>query len=89
MIQSFKHRGLKRLYDYDDKRGVSAGHVDKFKRVLARLDEATDIRNMALPRLWAARAQGQTEGHLGRVCVRQLADRFSFREGKRLRCRSR
>ncbi len=49
MIASFKHRGLKRLYEHDDKRGVSAAHVDKIKRILARLDEATEIRNMALP----------------------------------------
>jgi len=49
VIASFKHRGLKRLYEHDDKRGVSAAHVDKIKRILARLDEATEIRNMALP----------------------------------------
>ena len=49
MIASFKHRGLKRLYEHDDKRGVSAAHVDKIKRILARLDEAAEVRNMALP----------------------------------------
>jgi proteic killer suppression protein len=49
VIQSFKHRGLKRLYEDDDHRGVSPVHVDKIKRILARLDEATEVRNMALP----------------------------------------
>ncbi len=49
MIASFKHRGLKRLYEDDDHRGLSPAHVDKVKRILARLDEAADIRNMALP----------------------------------------
>ena len=86
MIQSFKHRGLKRLYGYDDKRGVSAPHVDKIKRILARLDEATNVRNMALPGFGLHGLKGKLKGRVG---VRQLADRLSFREGERLRCRSR
>jgi proteic killer suppression protein len=49
VIASFRHRGLRRLYQHDDHRGVSAAHVDKIKRILARLDEATEVRNMALP----------------------------------------
>ena len=49
MIASFKHRGLKRLYEDDDHRDLSPAHVDKGKRSQARLDEAADIRNMALP----------------------------------------
>jgi proteic killer suppression protein len=49
VIASFKHRGLKRLYEDDDHRGLSPAHVDKINRILARLDEAADIRNMALP----------------------------------------
>jgi proteic killer suppression protein len=49
VIASFKHRGLKRFYENDDRRGLSAAHVDKIKRILARLDEAAEVRNMALP----------------------------------------
>jgi proteic killer suppression protein len=49
VIASFKHRGLRRLYRQDDHRGVSAAHVGKIKRILARLDEATEVGNMALP----------------------------------------
>ena len=49
VIASFKHRGLKRLYEYDDHRGVSAAHVPKIKRILARLDEAARIQDMGLP----------------------------------------
>lgn len=49
MIVSFKHRGLRMLFENDDRRRLSAVQVDKIKRVLARLDEATDIKHMALP----------------------------------------
>jgi len=37
------------LFENDDRRRLSAALVDKTKRVLARLDEATDIKHMALP----------------------------------------
>ena len=62
MIASFKHRGLKRLYEYDDKRGVSAAHVDKIKRILARLDEATRISDMGLPGFGLHPLKGELKG---------------------------
>ncbi len=62
MIASFKHRGLRRLYEYDDKRGVSAVHVDKIRRILARLDEAAEVRNMALPGFGLHWLKGKLKG---------------------------
>jgi proteic killer suppression protein len=49
MIRRFRHRGLKRLFEDDDRRGLSAQHVDKIARVLARLSRATEPGHMALP----------------------------------------
>ena len=49
MIVSFRHRGLRALFEDDDRRRLSAAHVDKIKRILTRLDEATEIKHMALP----------------------------------------
>jgi len=62
LIQSFKHRGLQRLYEDDDQRGVLSAHVDKIKRILARLDEAVDVRNMALPGFGLHRLKGKLKG---------------------------
>jgi len=62
VIASFKHRGLKRLYEHDDKRGVSAAHVDKIRRILARLDEAAEVRNMALPGFGLHPLKGKLKG---------------------------
>ena len=36
------------LFENDDRHRLAAAQVDKIKRVLARLDEATDIKHMAL-----------------------------------------
>jgi len=49
MIRRIKHRGLKRLYDDDDHRGLNAQHVERIRRILAYLDRATDPRDLDLP----------------------------------------
>jgi proteic killer suppression protein len=49
MIVSFRHKGLKLVYEKGDRRRLSSEHADKIQRILARLDEATEPRNMDLP----------------------------------------
>jgi proteic killer suppression protein len=49
MIASFRHKGLKLLYEKGDRRRVRAVYVDKIERILARLDESTEPANMDLP----------------------------------------
>jgi len=49
MIRRFRHRGLKRLFEDDDRRGLNAQHVEKIRRVLARLDGASEPGQMNLP----------------------------------------
>jgi proteic killer suppression protein len=49
MIRRFRHRGLKRLYEDDDGRGLRADQVERIKRVLARLDRASQPDHMNLP----------------------------------------
>jgi len=49
MIQSFRHKGLKLLYENGDRRKVQPQYADKIERILARLDEASEVGNMNLP----------------------------------------
>lgn len=49
VITSFRHKGLKRLYDEDSTRGVIAEHADKLRNILARLDASVSISDMDLP----------------------------------------
>jgi proteic killer suppression protein len=49
MIRRFRHRGLKRLYEDDDGRGLNPEHVEKIGRVLARLGRASKPEHMDLP----------------------------------------
>ncbi len=49
MIQSFRHRGLKRLYGHGDRRYVRQDLVEKVENILARLDVATEPQALNLP----------------------------------------
>lgn len=49
MIRGFRHKGLKLLFEAGDHRKVKAGHADKIKRILARLDASTAPEDMDLP----------------------------------------
>jgi len=49
VIRSFRHKGLKHLYDRGDRRRVLPAYADKIERVLARLDEATSPAGLDLP----------------------------------------
>jgi proteic killer suppression protein len=67
MIVSIRHKGLKRLYDDDDPRGVMAEHVDKLRDILGRLDAAGVIADMDLPglRLHPLKAPARALGGYG------------------------
>ena len=49
MILHFRHRGLRSLYEKDDRRYLPPEYVAKIERILARLDEATIPSDMDLP----------------------------------------
>ena len=63
MIASFRHRGLRALFENDDKRRIGASRVEKIKRTLARLDEATEIEHMALPSFELHPLRGNLKGY--------------------------
>ena len=49
MIRSFRHKGLKRLFEDDDSRGVMPEHRVKLRDILVRLDAARSVSDMELP----------------------------------------
>ncbi len=46
MIAGFRHRGLKRLFEDDDRTKVSAEQVERLRSILAALDAAERIEDM-------------------------------------------
>lgn len=51
MIKGFRHKGLQRLYEKNERKGLPAASIDKISRILARLDIATNIEHMDIPGL--------------------------------------
>jgi proteic killer suppression protein len=49
VILSIRHKGLKRLYESDDPRGVIREHAQKLHDILARLDASISALDMDLP----------------------------------------
>jgi toxin HigB-1 len=62
VIQSLRHKGLKRLYEEDDPRGVPAEHVPKLRNILARLDSATSQEDLNLPGFRLHALKGKYKG---------------------------
>lgn len=49
MIRTFRHRGLKRLFERGDPSGVRADQIRRIRDVLAHLDGATEPSDVDLP----------------------------------------
>jgi toxin HigB-1 len=62
MISSVRHKGLRRLYEDGDSRGVMAEHVTKLRDILARLDAAKALADMDLPGFRLHPLKGELRG---------------------------
>ena len=49
VILSIRNKGLKRLYEDDEVRGIMAEHAGKLRDIPARLDAASNVEDMDLP----------------------------------------
>ena len=49
MIRTIRHRGLKRLFERDDRSKLDARQVERLRRILFRLHNARIIEDMNLP----------------------------------------
>ena len=53
-IRSFSHKGLKRLYEDDNPKGVPSDTVDKLRKMLVFLDNMEDPEELHPLPLWRA-----------------------------------
>jgi proteic killer suppression protein len=62
MIRSFKHRGLKRLYERSDRGGIRPDLIETIEDILARLDKAETPQAMNLPGYRLHLLKGELKG---------------------------
>jgi proteic killer suppression protein len=84
MIQSIRHKGLRRLYQDDDLRGVIREHAVKLRDILARLDAANAVEDMDLPGLRLHPLKGELKGFWAVTVRANWRVIFRFVEGDAL-----
>jgi proteic killer suppression protein len=62
VLRAIRHKGLKRLCEQDDSRGVVAEHTEKLRDILARLDAAQSIKDMDVPGFRLHPLKGELKG---------------------------
>ena len=62
IVRTFRHRGLKRLFQRNDASGLSAEQVGRIEDVLAHLDSATRPADLDLPGYRLHRLRGGLKG---------------------------
>ena len=62
MIQNFKHKGLKQLFEKGTMSGVNSQHVNRLKLILALLETAETLEDIDLPGLNLHELKGKRKG---------------------------
>jgi toxin HigB-1 len=63
MIESFKHKGLRQLFESDNARGTNAQYLRKIKQILAVLEAAETIDALGLPTFGLHPLKGDLKGY--------------------------
>ena len=78
MIIGFRHRGIKRFFESGDTRGLNPANVPKIRRILARLQAATNLRDLDAPGLRLHPLKGSRRGSWAVAVDRNWRITFRF-----------
>ncbi len=81
MIASFKHRGLKALYDGRTARRVAPEHIQKLRDILGVLDRSQRPQDVDLPGLRLHPLKGELKGHFAVMVSGNWRVTFRFEDG--------
>ena len=84
MIESFRHKGLQRLFERNDRRGVNPQHVEKIEAILGLLDVAENIQDMSVPSFRLHRLTGDLKDFWSVTVRSNWRIIFRFEDGKAL-----
>lgn len=81
MIENFKHKGLKRLFENGETKGIRADYVEKIENILAVLNRAASPSDMDLPGFKVHPLKGDRKGFYGVTVRANWRVIFRFEEG--------
>jgi proteic killer suppression protein len=82
MIESFKHKGLRQLFEDDTAKGVNGEHVRKLGQILAVLHAAETIEALRLPTFGLHPLKGELKGFWAVTVRANWRVIFRFQNGK-------
>ena len=62
MIQKFKHKGLKKLFESGSSAGINPQHITRLRQILALLETSETLEDMDLPSLNLHELKGKRKG---------------------------
>lgn len=81
MLKTFRHKGLKRLFESDNPSGVRADQVRRIKDVLANLDQARRPSDLDLPGYRLHTLRGEWKGYWSVTISGNWRILFRFEDG--------
>jgi proteic killer suppression protein len=81
MIKSFRHRGLKRLFEREDRSTIRPDLVETVENILFVLDEALTVQALALPRYRLHPLKGDFKGYWSVTVRANWRIIFRFKDG--------
>lgn len=81
LIATIKHKGLRRLYEKNDRTGIRPDLVEKAPRILSALEAANDPEEMALPMFRFHPLTGDRRGTYSVTVKANWRVTFRFQEG--------
>jgi len=81
MIESFRHKGLRRLFETGNASGVQASHAKRLRLQLVALDTAKSIEDMDIPGFRLHPLKGSMKGRWSISVNGNWRITFEFREG--------
>ncbi len=81
MIKTFSHKGLKKLFEDDDRSGVQPTHAEKLLDILDRLDASSNVQDMRYPGSNLHELQGNRKGVWSVSVSKNWRVTFTFQDG--------
>ncbi len=81
MIETFRHKGLRQLFEDDNPKGVRPDHKRKISQILALLDAANRIEDLDFPTFRLHPLKGELKGFWSLWVNANWRIIFTFKDG--------
>jgi toxin HigB-1 len=82
MIESFRHKGLRLLFEEDNRKGVNPQHVEKIENILGLLDVTQNIEDMDVASFRLHALKGDLKGFWAVTVRANWRIIFRFADGR-------